>query len=272
MDESAGSAFVELLSVMKRLRGKGGCPWDREQTMESIRAYVVEEAYELVDAIAGADPEEIREECGDLLLQVVFIAQMASEAGLFNAEDVVRGLTGKMTRRHPHVFGDVRADSSAQVLENWEEIKTGEKERKKKKDVSLLSGLPASMPPLSKAFRIQGKAAHVGFDWPKGDLTPLYDKVEEELEELREAIGEDDPGRVEEEFGDLLFAAVNMARHLSVNPDAALGRANRKFAGRFREVERFVSESSRPWSDFTLEELDRLWEEAKMAPLPPDRE
>jgi XTP/dITP diphosphohydrolase/tetrapyrrole methylase family protein/MazG family protein/ATP diphosphatase len=272
MDESAGRAFSELLSVMRRLRGEGGCPWDREQTMESIRAYVIEEAYELVDAITGGGPEEIREECGDLLLQVVFIAQMASEAGVFNASDVVRGLTDKMIRRHPHVFAGSRAESSEEVLENWEQIKAGEKERKKKKDTSLLSGLPAAMPPLAKAFRIQGKAAHVGFDWPAGDLAPLYDKVEEELLELKEAIGEGDPARVEEEFGDLLFAAVNMARHLSVNPDAALGRANSKFAGRFREVERLVAESSRPWSSFTTEELDRLWEEAKAAPLTSDRE
>ncbi len=272
MDDSAGKAFVELLSVMERLRGEGGCPWDREQTMESIRAYVVEEAYELVDAITKGDMEEIREECGDLLLQVVFIASMACEAEAFDAEDVVRGLSDKMTRRHPHVFGDVRADSSEEVLENWEEIKAEEKKRKKKKDASLLSGLPKSMPPLAKAYRVQGKAAHVGFDWPMGDLTPLYDKVEEELEELKEAVKEDAPGRVEEELGDLLFASVNLARHLSVNPDAALGRANSKFAGRFREVERLVADSSRPWSSYTPEELDQLWEEAKAVSLMSDRE
>lgn len=265
MEEKAGKAFEELLSVMGRLRGEGGCPWDREQTMDSIRAYVTEEAYELVDAITRGDMDEIREECGDLLLQVVFIARMASEAGYFDATDVVRGLSDKMIRRHPHVFAGVRAESSGEVLENWEQIKAGEKEKKKKKDASLLSGLPKSMPPLAKAFRIQGKAAHVGFDWPKGNLAPLYDKVEEELAELKEAIGDEIPERVEEEFGDLLFAAVNLARHIEVNPDGALDRANSKFAARFREVERLVAESGKPWSGYSPEELDRLWEEAKIS-------
>jgi|LSQX01.3.fsa_nt_gb MazG family protein len=270
MNENCGSAFGELVSVMSRLRAPGGCPWDREQTMESLRAYIVEEAYELVDAVTKGDSADILEECGDVLLQVVFLAQIASETGIFSAEDVIRGLVDKLVRRHPHVFGDARADSTGDVLVNWEQIKTGEKESKKKKDTSLLAGVPDGMPPLAKAFRIQGKAAHVGFDWPKGDLSPLYGKVEEEMDELREAVQDGEPAKIEDEFGDLLFAAVNLARHLGVNPDSALGRANRKFSGRFRRVEQFVAEGSRPWKEYTLDELDLLWEKAKSSPLAAD--
>jgi MazG family protein len=270
MNESCGSAFGELVSVMSRLRAPDGCPWDREQTLESLRAYIVEEAYELVDAVTRGDSPDIREECGDVLLQVVFVAQIASEMGLFSVEDVIRGLVDKLVRRHPHVFGDVHADSSGEVLRNWEQIKTEEKENKKKKDTSLLAGVPEGMPPLAKAYRIQGKAAHVGFDWPKGALSPLYGKVEEEMNELREAAEDGVPEKIEDEMGDLLFAAVNLARHLGVNPDSALGRANRKFAGRFRRVERYVAEEARPWSEYTLEELDRLWEKAKSSPLTAD--
>lgn len=247
---------------MARLRGEGGCPWDREQTMESIRTYIVEEAYELVDAISRGDRDEIVEEGGDLLLQVVFLARMGEEQGSFTISDVIKGLIEKLVRRHPHVFSDWSADSSGQVLQKWEEIKTLEKESKNK-DMSLLAGVPEGLPPLAKAARIQSKAAHVGFDWKKGDLAPIYDKLDEEIGEVKCAVAEGDADEIEDEIGDLLFAAVNLARHLDVNPDSALGRANRKFSERFREVESIIRETGRPWDSFSLDALDILWEEAK---------
>ena len=247
---------------MARLRGEGGCPWDREQTMESIRTYIVEEAYELVDAISRGDRDEIVEEGGDLLLQVVFLARMGEEEGSFTISDVIKGLIEKLVRRHPHVFSDWSADSSGQVLQKWEEIKTLEKESKNK-DMSLLAGVPEGLPPLAKAARIQSKAAHVGFDWKKGDLAPIYDKLDEEIGEVKCAVAEGDADEIEDEIGDLLFAAVNLARHLDVNPDSALGRANRKFSERFREVESIIRETGRPWDSFSLDALDILWEEAK---------
>ena len=247
---------------MARLRGEGGCPWDREQTMDSIRTYIVEEAYELVDAISRGDRDEIVEEGGDLLLQVVFLARMGEEQGSFTISDVIKGLIEKLVRRHPHVFSDWSADSSGQVLQKWEEIKTLEKESKNK-DMSLLAGVPEGLPPLAKAARIQSKAAHVGFDWKKGDLAPIYDKLDEEIGEVKCAVAEGDADEIEDEIGDLLFAAVNLARHLDVNPDSALGRANRKFSERFREVESIIRETGRPWDSFSLDALDILWEEAK---------
>ena len=265
MAKNDDAPFEDLVEVMRRLRAPGGCPWDREQTFESIRAYIVEEAYELADAITKGKIEDIMEECGDLLLQVVFVSQIADESGHFTLDDVIQNLNEKLIRRHPHVFGSTKADSSGEVLQNWEAIKTGEKEAKKKKDTSLLAGVPEGMPPLAKAFRIQGKAAHVGFDWPAGDLSPVYGKVEEEMDELKEAVKDGDGVSIEEEMGDLLFAAVNLARHLKVNPDGALSRANRKFSTRFRKVEESVAQAERPWKDFTLEELDNLWERAKIS-------
>ena len=168
------------------------------------------------------------------------------------------------------MFADADAATSTDVLRNWEQIKTEEKENRKKKDTSLLAGVPDGLPPLAKAFRIQGKAAHVGFDWPKNDPAPLYGKVEEEMDEIREAVLSASPENIEDEVGDLLFAVVNLARHLGVNPDSALGRANRKFTARFRKVEQLVSESERPWGSYTPEELDSLWEKAKTACLTAD--
>ncbi len=247
---------------MARLRAEDGCPWDREQTMESLRTYIVEEAYELVDAISTGETPDIVEEAGDLLLQVVFLARIGEEEGTFSIGDVIQGLVDKMTRRHPHVFSDWSAETSGQVLRKWEEIKGLEK-KGKKKDTSLLAGVPEGLPPLAKAARIQSKAAHVGFDWEKGDLDPIYDKIEEELSEVRDAVGEGDIDLLEEEIGDLIFAAVNLARHLDVNPDSALGKANKKFTERFRIVESMVRETGRPWDSFSLGALDGLWEEAK---------
>lgn len=267
MNQENGRSFDELMKVMKRLRGPEGCPWDKEQTLSDLRTYIVEEAYELVEAISGGKAEDMMEECGDVLLQVVFVAAVAEEEGLFSMKDVLAVLTEKLVRRHPHVFAGRDAATSAEVLQNWEEIKVTEK-AKKKKDLSLLGGVPKGLPPLAKAGRIQSKAAHVGFDWKKGELSPLYGKVEEELEEVRQAAENGTAEAVEEEMGDLFFAAVNLARHLNVNPEAALARANGKFDQRFRKVEGYIAADERPWSSYSPDELDRLWNRAKIACSP----
>jgi XTP/dITP diphosphohydrolase/tetrapyrrole methylase family protein/MazG family protein/ATP diphosphatase len=260
--------FGELLSIMERLRGPGGCPWDREQTMTDLRPYIVEEAYELTDAITRGDAAGVREESGDLLLQIVFLASIASASGneteRFDIRDVIRTICDKLIRRHPHVFGDVKADGSAQVIRNWEQIKQEERKNKKESS-SVLAGVPKGLPPLAKAHRIQGKAAHVGFDWPEGDLNPLFEKLYEEADELREAVADAgaEKDHVEEELGDLLFMTVNLARHLGVSPDAALSRACDKFSARFRSVEQDAEAEGRRLDTYTLSELDALWDNAK---------
>lgn len=254
--------FEELVATMAKLRGESGCPWDREQTVETLRTYIVEEAYELVEAITKGVPSDIKEECGDLLLQIIFVSQIQKELGNFDIRDVAKGINEKLVRRHPHVFGTESVSGSDDVLRNWEQIKMKEKEGKKAAG-SILSGVPSGLPALIKAFRIQEKAAHVGFDWEKGDLTPLFAKISEETEELREAKEIGSSEHIEEEFGDLLFAAVNLGRHLGVNPDVALGRANSKFMSRFAEVEKTVAQSGRSWDSFSLPELDEFWNKAK---------
>ncbi|MDR2174529.1 MAG: nucleoside triphosphate pyrophosphohydrolase [Synergistaceae bacterium] len=266
--------FDELTAILERLRGPGGCPWDREQTMTDLRPYIVEEAYELTDAITRGDAAGVREESGDLLLQIVFLASIASasenEAERFGMRDVVRTICDKLIRRHPHVFGDTEVDGSAQVMRNWERIK--EEERKNKKEPSsVLAGIPKGLPPLLKAHRIQGKAAHVGFDWPRGDPAPLFDKLYEEADELRQAAARGaakTEAHVEEELGDLLFMTVNLARHLDVDPDAALSRACDKFSSRFRDVERSAAAAGRRLDSCTLSELNAFWENAKRREMP----
>ena len=257
-----GHYFDEIVGLIERLRAPGGCPWDRKQTLGDLRAYITEEAYELAEAITEGDMGKVREESGDLLLQVVFVASLAREQGAFEMRDVVRTVCDKLIRRHPHVFGDVVAEDSDAVLKNWEAIK--QEERKgRKEDLSVLAGVPAGLPPLLKAHRMQGKAAHVGFDWPRGDAAPLFAKLDEEAAELREVVEHGDAASVEDELGDLLFMAVNLARHLDVNPDAALSRACAKFAGRFRRVEEEAAERGLRLEDCSPEELDALWERAK---------
>jgi MazG family protein len=262
-DETNGN-FSRLVSIMEKLRGPDGCPWDREQDFGTLRRYIVEEAYELVEAIESGDERAILEECGDLLLQVVFIAQIASEKGSFTIRDVLRGICSKLIHRHPHVFGDLNVADSEEVMRNWEAIKTVEK-KKNGSDSSILSGIPRSMPSLLKAFRIQERAAKCGFDWPAGDATPVLAKVKEELNEIQEELLSGHPSRIGEEIGDLLFAAVNLSRHCSVNPEEALQKASKKFADRFRIVELSVAESGRPWKEFSLDELDDFWEKAKQS-------
>ena len=256
------AAFSRLLDIMARLRAPGGCPWDREQRWETLKPYVVEEAYELLDAIDASDEESIREESGDLLLQVVFIAQIAREEGRFDMENVLNGLTEKLIRRHPHVFGDVSAETSDVVLRNWDRIKSGER-RRKAKDLSMLGSIPRSLPALLRAYQMQHRAAKVGFDWPEGNPVPVLDKVQEEVEELREVLTQGDEGRIAEEMGDLFFAMVNFGRHLGINAESALQAACGKFARRFAVVERAVHLQERPWESFALEELEELWQRAK---------
>ena len=256
--------FNKLVAVMKRLRAPGGCPWDREQDYLSLRRYIIEEAYELVEAIEKEDSHNMCEECGDLLLQVVFVSCMAEERGDFDICDVLDYLTEKLIRRHPHVFGDINVKNSEEVLRNWEQIKVGER-KERHEDPSLLAGIPRGLPALLRAYRIQERAAKVGFDWPKGDLTPVMDKVHEEITELEEALSSGTDNEVEEELGDLMFALANLSRHLKIDPEITLHKACMKFSSRFRLIEEAVSKSKRPWDDFTLDELDEYWVEAKKA-------
>lgn len=261
--QTAAEKFGKLLDVMKRLRSPGGCPWDREQDYLSLRRYIIEESYELVEAIENEDICNMREECGDLLLQVVFVACIAEERGDFDMAAVIEYLVEKLIRRHPHVFGDVDVKNSEDVLKNWEQIKIREREGRSD-DSSLMAGIPRGVPSLLRAYRMQERAAKVGFDWPDGDAAAVIDKVDEEIAELKEAISNGCPFEdVEEELGDLMFAIVNLSRHLRADPETAMHKACGKFASRFRHIEEMVAKSGRQWKDFGLDELDMFWNEAK---------
>ena len=257
---SGKSPFAELLAVMARLRADDGCPWDREQDHRTLKPYLLEEAYEALAAIdAGADGE-LCKELGDVLLQVVFHAQIASEEGRFTIADVCRAIVDKLVRRHPHVFADVEVDGSQQVVDNWERIKQAER-REQARPASRLEGVPASLPALLRAQRIQSKASRAGFDWDRIDGT--LEKVEEEVAELRQAIAEDDAGGRDEEFGDLLFALVNCGRFLELCPEDALRRAVDKFERRFRALATAFAERGEALEETTLEEMDRVWDQVK---------
>ena len=252
--------FERLCWIMDRLLGPGGCPWDREQTHESLRQYLIEEAYEVYDAIENKAFADLKEELGDVALQVVFHAQLARRAGKFDISDVLDAVNEKLIRRHPHVFGDTRVGGASDVLVNWEEIKKREKSDADE-EASLLAGVPASLPALQKAHRMQEKVARVGFDWPR--IEGVIEKAREEFEELVAAEGERDTGRVFEEMGDLLFAIVNVSRFLGVQPEEALQATCRKFRERFEHIERRAAEMGRSLQDMTLQEMDQLWDEAK---------
>ncbi len=248
----------DLLGVMTRLRAPDGCPWDREQTHISLRQYLIEEAYEVVSAIEKGDDQSFKEELGDLLLQVVFHSEIAREEKRFDIFDVIEGITKKLVRRHPHVFGREKADNPAQVKVIWEKIKSKERhEDKTSPALSVDYGLPA----LLKAYKLQKKAAQFGFDWPALD-GPLH-KVEEELSELQEACRNEDGAAIEEEIGDYLFSIVNVARFLKVNPEMALGKTIKKFMKRFQYITEQAEKRNRPLKEFTLKEMDEWWEEAK---------
>ena len=254
------SHFDELVGIMARLRGPGGCPWDHEQTLETLRKYLIEETYEVLDAIESQDAEHHCEELGDLLLQVVFQAQIRKEEGSFNIDDVARGISEKMIRRHPHVFGDTQVQDSDDVLKNWEEIKALEKGGAAAAG-SAVDGVPSHFPALMRADKIQRKAARVGFDWD--GVEPILSKVEEELGELREALAGGNEDAVRDELGDLLFAVVNVSRFLRHDPEELLRQATNKFIRRFQGVELLACERSLDLSEMSLESLNELWDEVK---------
>lgn len=248
-----------LVDVMARLRSPGGCVWDIEQTHRSLRRNLIEEVYEVVEAIDLEKSELLCEELGDLLLQIVFHARMAEESGAFSMQDVVDGIVEKLVRRHPHVFGDVTVRDAGEVVLNWEAIKRREKAKERP---SALDGVPKDMPALSRAAKLQQKAAKVGFDWDSAG--PVWEKISEEIAELKAAIEAKDAAQIEAEYGDVLFSLVNLGRFLGVDPEIALNGANRKFTRRFNEVEKRVRASGREWAQYTLKELDAFWDEAKV--------
>jgi len=253
-------AIERLLQIMSRLRGPDGCPWDREQTLQTLRPYVLEETYEVLEAIDSGDPREHCEELGDLLLQVVFQAQLASEAGQFDFADVAKAISDKLVSRHPHVFGDAEAHDSEAVLKQWAALKREEK-RKKGRGESVLEGVPREMPALARADRLTEKASRIGFDWP--DAGGAREKLAEELRELDEAVVAGDRAAVEHELGDLLFAAANFGRKLGVPPEDALRGSVARFISRFAHVERELARGGVPHGEATLEQMNALWDEAK---------
>jgi MazG family protein len=254
-----------LLAIMARLRDpNGGCPWDLEQDFASIAPYTIEEAYEVADAIERGDLAELKDELGDLLLQVVFHARMAEEQGAFAFADVVQAVCEKMIRRHPHVFGDDEQKTAGAVAGRWEEIKAAEKAAKGVTPQSILDDVPLALPALSRAVKLQNRAARVGFDWP--ETRQVIDKLNEEMLELSEEIAKGgDPDRLEDEMGDLLFVYANLARHMQIDPEAALRRANAKFRRRFGWIEQSLAALGKKPEESSLEEMDALWDEAKRA-------
>ncbi|MCL6473140.1 MAG: nucleoside triphosphate pyrophosphohydrolase [Firmicutes bacterium] len=244
----------KLIEIMATLRGAQGCPWDKEQTHESLKRYLIEEAYEIIDTIDAGDPEHLKEELGDLLLQIVFHAQIAAEEKNFDMKDVLEGIITKLIRRHPHVFGEVEVTSARDVIKNWEEIKSREKEEK-----SVIAGIPKSLPALLYAYKLQSKAARIGFDWES--VEGVLEKITEEVSELKSA--RQGNGKVEEEVGDLLFAIVNVARHLDVDPELALKETCSKFERRFKYMEGESRKIGKNLADMSLLEKDKLWDKAK---------
>jgi len=282
-DKLAGKWFEKLVALQARLRAPNGCPWDREQTHESLRKFLIEETYEVLDAMEAGDAREFSGELGDLLLQVIFHSILAEEAGKFTISDVIESVHTKMVRRHPHVFGDTKAANSAEVLKNWEQIKASERAEaygaKKNADLSdsaasILAGVPRSLPAVLEAYQLTRRASRVGFDWD--DLAGILDKLDEEKRELQSLVAADtrDLGaagkraagaRLEEEVGDLLFAGVNIARFLGVDPEIALKKANRKFKERFHFMEAAAVSEGKEFANLPRERKEELWNSAKLA-------
>ncbi len=249
-------SFYKLVDVMKKLRGKNGCPWDKKQNHKSLKPYLIEEVYEVIDAIDREDYNDLKEELGDLLLQIVFHSQIAKENGIFTIDDVAEGIVEKLIRRHPHVFGDVKVKDSDEVLKNWEKIK---KEEGKE---SVLDGVPKGLPALLKARRVQEKAKRVGFDWK--NIDGALEKVEEEFKELKEAIKSNKKDEISEEFGDLLFSLVNVSRFLGIDAEDSLQQTINKFMERFKAIENKIKKSEKKnIEEYSLEELDELWDRVK---------
>jgi tetrapyrrole methylase family protein/MazG family protein len=270
--KEAGLWFERLVRLQARLRAPNGCPWDVEQTHLTLRTYLIEEAYEVLEALESGDDAKFAEELGDLLLQVVFHAQIATEERRFTAADVVWGIHQKMVRRHPHVFGEKRAKNTKEVLKNWEQIKAEERRAKNteqgigaetaEKAASLLDGIPHTLPAVMQGFQLTRRASRIGFDWESVD--GVVEKLHEELGELRKAQAVQARDEIENEVGDVLFAAVNLARFLKVDPEIALKRTNAKFTSRFRQMERLAHESGHALADVPREEMESLWEQAKV--------
>jgi MazG family protein len=295
---STGERFERAVAIMARLRAPGGCPWDREQTFDSIKPYTLEETYEVLEAIDNRDWDELTGELGDLLLQILFYSEMAQEEDRFTIDDVIDRLSDKLVRRHPHVFGDVKAETSGEVLRNWEALKAQEKKqrleagggkgatlnREHGHEESLLAGVPRKVPALLEAFKISSKAAHAGFEWP--EIEGLFDKLREETQELRDNLKEypapgpqpaqrgiagssgvkipdELRGRLEDEVGDLFFVLVNIARYLSLDPESALRQTNRKFRRRFQWMEERFRERGLQLRDASLDQMESLWQESK---------
>ncbi len=264
--------FQKLIDLMDRLRGPGGCPWDLEQTRETLKPMLIEEAYEVLEALDDEDPDQLCEELGDLLFQVIFHSRIGQERGEFDAHEVCRRVYEKMVRRHPHVFGDAQFADSKELLRNWEDLKAAEKAAAGRpvEKKSLLDGIPEKLPALHKAQQITAKAGRVGFDWDS--VEEIHSKYQEEFGELQEALRSGDEAKIKEEVGDLLFTALNVARFLEIDAETALGRANAKFAGRFQEMESHFQAQGRPLKEVSPAEMNAVWEKVKsrregMAPV-----
>ncbi len=268
-DDSAGKLFEKLVDIMATLRGPNGCPWDKEQDFNTLKPMLVEEVYEVLEAIDNHDFDGVSEELGDLLLHIVFQAQLGKEAGTFDINTVITKICDKLVRRHPHVFGTESAGSSEQVIKNWEAIKAREKAEKLNKRTpeqrSLLEGIPSKLPAIHEAHQISSRAARVGFDWP--DIEGIFDKLQEELRELKDVIAGETNGprqdRLEDEIGDLLFVMVNIARYLKIDSESALKRANRKFKSRFQFMESALAREGKTLDQVGLDEMETLWQRAK---------
>lgn len=269
MAGATGAKFEKLVEIMATLRGPNGCPWDKQQDFNSLKPMLVEEVYEVLEAVENNDSDGMSEELGDLLLHVVFHAQLGKESGLFDIDTIVGKISDKLVRRHPHVFGDESASTPEEVIKNWEAIKAQEKAEKLKNRTpdqrSLLEGIPAKLPAIHEAHQISARAARVGFDWP--DVEGIFDKLQEEVLELKEVIsaGQEDGrrDRLEDEIGDMLFVIVNIARYLKIDSESALKRANRKFKSRFQYMERELAEQGKSLDQTSLEEMEALWQKAK---------
>ena len=257
----AGESIERLLGVMRTLRAPDGCPWDIKQTHETLKSDLIEEAYEVIDAIEGGDPSELEEELGDLLLQVVFHAQISADAGEFQFDQVADGISDKLIRRHPHVFGEVEVANADEVLQNWDAIKKTEKQAEGDAPKSIVAGIPKHLPALQKAHQIQKRAARAGFDWD--NIDDVFAKLHEEIDEVKEAISRNHEDDIKDELGDLLFSVVNVSRYLGHNPEELLNQNIKKFVARFQFVEDQVHATGRAFKEFTLAELDQFWDQAK---------
>jgi tetrapyrrole methylase family protein/MazG family protein len=251
--------FQSLVELIAKLRGPEGCPWDRKQTTESLKPFLIEECYEVVDALDEGSPDKVKEELGDLLFQILFQARIAEEQGQFTIRDVIAVNVEKMMRRHPHVFGDAQLSTDKEILENWEELKKKEKGYEDRK--SILEGVPRRLPSLLRAHSLQERAARVGFDWSRID--EALPKLDEEMAEFKESLKKKDAGGIEEELGDIFFMLVNIARFLGVNPENALRKTISKFIYRFRHIEEHAAKTGKSLNDMTLDEMEKLWQESK---------